>query len=149
VSYSYSNRRRVGLSLSQRNADPWNQSYAYDEFARLTNVTSQAGSFGYAYEAPPDLPDMVATLTLPDNGGTFYIENQHDGLARLTSTTLHTSYDWTANTHSYDYDNANQRVRQDFQIRKLHQLRLRSDWPIKNRVGHRIRWCYGGAAKVF
>ncbi len=51
VTYSHTaNRLRSALSLSQPNGPAWSQSYAYDAANRLTNVTSPAGAFGYAYK---------------------------------------------------------------------------------------------------
>lgn len=47
VNYTYSARRRAGLSVLQPNASPWKQSYGYDDYDRLNNVTWPAGSSGY------------------------------------------------------------------------------------------------------
>ena len=52
VSYTNLNRLRKGLSLLQPSGSPWTNGYAYDAARRLTNVTSPAGAFGYAYDAP-------------------------------------------------------------------------------------------------
>ena len=65
VSYTYNNRERKGLSLLQPTASPWAQSYGYDGARRLTNVSSPAGSFGYAYDGTRQL--QVSQLTLPNS----------------------------------------------------------------------------------
>jgi YD repeat-containing protein len=83
VSYTYNNRLRSSMSVLQPNADPWSQTYAYDPARRLTNTTSAAGSFGYAYDATRQL--QVARLSLP-NGA--YITNSFDSVARELSTEL-------------------------------------------------------------
>jgi RHS repeat-associated protein len=51
---------------------------------------------------------------MPADTGSCYVENQYDQLARLTATTLVTPFDSSANVHSYNYDNGNQRTRQTF-----------------------------------
>jgi hypothetical protein len=55
--------------------------YPYDAAKRLTNVTSGAGSFGYAYDAlRSTLPNK---LSLP---GASFVTNTYDSVARLLST---------------------------------------------------------------
>jgi len=49
VSYTYNGQRRSSLSLRAPNASPWTESYGYDSANRLTNLTSPAGTFSYAY----------------------------------------------------------------------------------------------------
>ena len=49
VSYSYANGLRSGITLAQPASASWAQTYAYDLMKRMTNVTSGAGTFGYAY----------------------------------------------------------------------------------------------------
>jgi RHS repeat-associated protein len=114
VSYSYSARRRAGISVAQPNASAWTQSYGYDHYNRLTNVTSLAGHFGYSYWAP--LSDRVQSLGLPGQGTEHtHIENQFDSLARLTGTTLYKADGTTVlNQHTYQYNDANERTRQTF-----------------------------------
>ena len=46
VTNSYSNRLRTALSLAQPTG-AWTNGFGYDPAKRLTNVTSQAGSFTY------------------------------------------------------------------------------------------------------
>jgi hypothetical protein len=47
VTYDYTNRLRTSLSLAEPSASAWTNGYLYDTARRLTNVTSQAGAFGY------------------------------------------------------------------------------------------------------
>src|SRR5437870_7164762 len=68
VTNTYSSRLRIALGLQQP-AGAWTNGFIYDSAKRLTNVTSQAGSFGYIYS--PAL--LVQELTLP-NGS--FITNQ-------------------------------------------------------------------------
>ena len=105
VSYTYTNRLRTGLGLSQPSGS-WSQSYGYDVARRLTNVTSQAGSFGYQYfgSGPSTL---VSRLALP-NGA--YITNTFDSVARLLSTKLLNSSAAILDSESYAYNQAGQRT---------------------------------------
>ena len=62
VTSSYSNRLRTALSLAQPTG-AWTNGFGYDAAKRLTNVTSQAGSFTYtlggaSYASP--LPKKIA-----------------------------------------------------------------------------------------
>jgi RHS repeat-associated protein len=120
VSYSYTDRLRSAFTVLQPNTSPWSQSYGYDAFSRLINVTSAAGSFGYEYPNGyngPGASDRVLKLTMPgndsNNGRDFYIANTYDGLARLTGTRLVTPlnpYSTPANVHQYSYDLSSQRT---------------------------------------
>jgi RHS repeat-associated protein len=114
VSYSYSARRRAGLSVTQPNASPWTQGYAYDQYNRLTNIVSAAGNFVYTY-LTGGLSDRVNYLTLPGQnyGSGVDIENQFDPLARLSSTTLRNN-SLALNQHSYAMNEANRRTKQTF-----------------------------------
>jgi RHS repeat-associated protein len=105
LSYTYQNRLRSSLSLLQPNASTWSQTYGYDAAKRLTNITSQAGSFGYEY-AGTRLSSVVA-LRLP--GGT-YITNAYDGNTRLLSTVLKNSTNGILNSHTYGNNVGNQRT---------------------------------------
>ena len=109
VSYTYNNRLRSGLSVQAPNASAWAESYAYDAAKRLTNVTSLAGAFTYAYDPTRNL--QVGQLTLP-NGAS--ITNAYDSVARLLSTVLKSSAQATINSHSYQVNQANQRTQQVF-----------------------------------
>jgi RHS repeat-associated protein len=109
VSYTYVNRLRKSLSVQAPNGSSWSQTYGYDPVKRLTNITSVAGSFGYAYDAlRSTLPALVA---LP-NGSV--ITNTYDGSARLLSTRIVNSVGSLLNSHAYTYNQANQRTQQVF-----------------------------------
>src|SRR2546426_248 len=82
VTYTYANELRRSVSVSAPNASPWTETYGYDAAKRLTNGTSQAGSFGYLYGAPNSDSALVRKLTLP-NGA--YITNEYDSVARQLS----------------------------------------------------------------
>jgi RHS repeat-associated protein len=105
VSYTYANRLRTGLSLSQPSGS-WSQSYGYDLTRRLTNVTSQAGSFGYQY-AGSGPSTLVSRLALP-NGA--YITDTYDSVARMLSTKLLNSSSAILDSESYAYNLAGQRT---------------------------------------
>jgi RHS repeat-associated protein len=104
VGYSYANRLRTGLSLTQPNASSWSQSYGYDTSRRLTSLASPAGGFGYAYDATRQM--QVAGLTFP-NGA--YITNTFASVARLLSTKLLNSSAAVLDAQSYGYNLASQR----------------------------------------
>jgi RHS repeat-associated protein len=110
VSYSYSARRRAGLSLAQPNASAWTQGSGYDAYNRLSNVVSAAGNFLYTYWNS-GLSDRVMSLGL---GGPGYIQNDYDELGRLTSTALHKDFSTILNQHTYAMNEANQRTKQTF-----------------------------------
>jgi RHS repeat-associated protein len=116
VSFTYTNRLRSSLSLQQPGALPWIQTYAYDEFALLTGVTSPAGPFGYQYASiytalGQTASDLVSELNLPTGAR---ISNSHDDLARVISTALLDPQLSTLNSHQYSYDAASQRTQQVF-----------------------------------
>ena len=75
----------------------------------MTNLTSPAGAFTYAYDATRQL--QVNKLTLPN---TSYITNLYDTLARLTGTYLKNSGNTNLNSHQYSYNVGNQRIQQVF-----------------------------------
>jgi YD repeat-containing protein len=107
VSYTYdTGRRRSGLTLLAPNASAWTQRYVYDAASRMTNITSPAGGFAYAYDATRQL--QVKKLTLPN---TAYVTNTFDSVARLLSTKLLNSGASILNSHSYAYNAGNQRKR--------------------------------------
>ncbi len=83
----------------------WAQSYAYDIAKRMTNTTSPAGSFNYAYDVTRQL--QIKKLTLPSGA---YITNAFDNMAHLLSTKLLNSSSSLLNSHSYGYNVGNQRT---------------------------------------
>jgi RHS repeat-associated protein len=107
VGYGYNSRLRSAMSLTQPNASPWTQTYAHDDFGRLLNLFSPAGTFGYEYTGF----DLVANLNLPTAGRIY---NVHDGVGRLRSTTLQDPQQATINDHQYAYDMGSQRTQQVF-----------------------------------
>jgi RHS repeat-associated protein len=104
VSYTYTNRLRTALSLSQPSGS-WSQSYGYDSARRLTSLTSPAGTFGYTYD-PLQLQRVVG-LNLGDGAN---IANTYDSVARLTGTYLHGSGGALLDAESYGYNQDNQRL---------------------------------------
>ena len=109
VSYTYNDRLRSGLTVSAPNASAWWQSYGYDEQARMTNVTSPAGAFGYAYADGHSHPGLVQTLNLPKYP--MNIGNTYDSMGRLTSTYLSSP---SLDEHDYMYDAGSERTQQSF-----------------------------------
>jgi RHS repeat-associated protein len=104
VTYGYSDMLRTSLSLQQPTGS-WTNGYAYDAAKRLTNVTSQAGAFGYTYDPTRQmLPEAIA---LPN---TSYISNTYDVNARLLTTTLYNSAGATLDAAQYGYNVGNQRT---------------------------------------
>jgi hypothetical protein len=99
--------RRSGLSLAQPGGSVWSNGFLYDASARLTNVTSLAGSFGYLYE--PACATLPGKLALP---GGAYITNLYGSVARLASTALKDSSGTLLNSHGYQHKLAGQRSRQ-------------------------------------
>jgi len=97
-------RLRSGSILAQATGT-WTNGFAYDAAHRLTNVTSTAGAFSYAYTG---VGSLVQKLSLPN---TSYITNVYDNVARLTSTKLNNSGNTTLNKHEYLYNAGNQRIR--------------------------------------
>jgi len=114
VTYSYDNgRRRSGLNLQAPNASDWVQSYGYDAANRLSSLTSPAGTFSYQYSAGVDsIPSpsgLVQRLSLPNAA---YITNSYDDWGRMLSTVLKNSANSVLNSHSYVYNELNQRRQQ-------------------------------------
>src|SRR5271157_3162987 len=84
VNLGYNQGHRTSLSLTEPSGS-WSQSYAYDSEWRMTNITSPAGAFGYAYATPNPASALISGITLPNWAS---ITNQYDPLARLTNTAL-------------------------------------------------------------
>ena len=106
VSYTYANRLRTGMGLSQPSGS-WSQSYGYDSARRLTSVTSPAGVFNYTLGGASFASPLIKTLSLP-NGA--YITNSFDSVARLLSTKLLNSSSSVLDSESYAYNQASQRT---------------------------------------
>jgi RHS repeat-associated protein len=106
VTNTYANRWRTALSVQQPTGT-WTNKFVYDLAARLTNVTSQAGAFGYTLGASSTGSRLVKKVLLPN---TSYITNTFDSVARLTGTYLDTSGDTVLDSAVYGYNKANQRT---------------------------------------
>src|SRR5262245_18712006 len=86
---TYSNRLRTALALQQPTGVLTN-GFIYDAAARLTNVTSQAGSFGYEYfpgvaRSSGFSSALLKRLLLPN---TAIITNDFDSAGRQLGTWL-------------------------------------------------------------
>jgi RHS repeat-associated protein len=109
VSYTYTDDLRSELSLQQPNASAWSQTYAYDLAARMTNITSPAGTFSYTYNSAlggaSAANSLISQIALP-NGA--WITNTFDNNGRMLGTWLANS---TSNIDSsvYTYNVGNQR----------------------------------------
>src|SRR5439155_5682775 len=74
---------------------------------RLTNVTSQAGTFAYSYKLG-QASRLPIKLVLPN---TSYITNTYDSVARLTGTYLDNSSNTVLDKNEYLYNVGSQRIR--------------------------------------
>ena len=113
VSYTYTNRLRASLTLQTPNGSPWAQGYSYDAARRVSSISSPAGTFRYAYSCAASASEgtLVQQISLPN---TAIITNRYDSVARLVSTELRNSSGAVLNSHSYSYNQANQRTQQGF-----------------------------------
>jgi RHS repeat-associated protein len=111
ITYGYTGRMRISLNLQEPNADAWVQTYAYDLARRLTNTTSAAGSFNYAYDGTRQL--LPSKLALPN---TAYITNTFDSVARMLGTMLLNSSGSVLDTNEYSYNLGSQRTQQVFTV---------------------------------
>ena len=89
VTSTYSNRKRVALSLQQP-SDVWTNWFGWDLAGRLYSVSSPAGTFSYNYTAldPNFSGRLVQQLSLPSGA---YISDFYDPVARLLGTVLTSS----------------------------------------------------------
>jgi len=157
VSYTYQNRRRTALSLQQPGAGNWMQTYGYDNLPRLTNITTQAGSFGYQYgNGGAGSPVTAITqLNLPNNAQINY---GYDAKLRLTSTTLANSSHTSLNSHSYQYNLGNQRTKQtrfygdyvDYTYDNIGQVKsaLAKEANNTSRLNEQFRYNYDAAGNL-
>jgi RHS repeat-associated protein len=108
VTNTYSNRRRVGLSLQQPTGS-WTNGFGWDLAGRLTNVTSKAGAFAYTYTALSSgfSGRLVQELGLPSGA---YVTNFYDPVARVLGTLLKSSGGSTLDSALYGYNEGNQRT---------------------------------------
>jgi RHS repeat-associated protein len=155
VSYAYNNRQRASVSVQVPNASPWTQSYVYDTARRLTDVTSPAGAFVYAYDAPRST--LPATISLPSGA---YIANTYANVARLLSTTLKNSSHSTINSHSYQLNQGNQRTQQTFtlgnyvdytydNIGQLQSAKGKESGGTTNRLHEHLGYGYDAAGNLY
>jgi RHS repeat-associated protein len=110
IKYSYIDRLRTGLDLQRPNGPDWMQIYDYDAANRMTNITSQAGTFGYAYNPGlngADASGLVAEITLP-NGA--FITNTYDNNGRMTGTYFYNSGLTNLDSSVYTYNRGNERT---------------------------------------
>jgi RHS repeat-associated protein len=103
---TYLNHLRVALSLAQPSGS-WTNGFGYDAAGRLTNVTSQAGSFGYTLGGPSPTSLMPRKITLPNSS---MITNYYDAVARITGTLLVAGNGSTLDSAIYGYNVAGQRT---------------------------------------
>jgi RHS repeat-associated protein len=104
VTNTYSSRMRTSLVLQQPTGT-WTNGFGWDTAERLTNVTSQAGSFGYTYAIGASF--LPIKVSLPN---TSYITNTYDNVARLTGTWLKNSGGTVLDSATYGYNQGNQRT---------------------------------------
>src|SRR5438552_7365048 len=107
VTYTYNNARlRASLSLQQPTGT-WTNGFLYDAAHRMTNITSQAGTFTDGYKAG-QASRLPFKLSLPNSS---YITNIYDNMARLTDTYLDNSSNTVLDKSEYLYNTNNQRIR--------------------------------------
>src|SRR5437867_7974247 len=80
VTNIYSSRMRTNLVLVQPTGT-WTNRFGWDTAERLTNVTSQAGSFTNLYAVGASF--LPIKVLLPNSS---YITNTYDNMARLNGT---------------------------------------------------------------
>src|SRR5205823_1655574 len=107
----YFNRMRTNLSLTQPTG-VWTNRFGWDAAKRLTNVTSQAGSFTNEYfagvaGASGYSSRLIKRLLLPN---TSIITNDYDSVGRQLGTWLKTSTGTDLDHYIYAYNPANQRT---------------------------------------
>ncbi len=114
VTNTYLNRRRIalavqGVSILGEPFAAWTNGFGWDSAGRLTNVTSPAGAFAYAYTALGTgySGRLVQQLGLP---GGAYVTNFYDPVARLLGTALDDSSGSTLDAALYGYNAGNQRA---------------------------------------
>jgi RHS repeat-associated protein len=105
VTNTYQNRLRVGLGLQQPTGN-WTNGFIEDVSGRVTNVTSQAGTFSYFYPSGK-ASLLTAGILLPN---TAYITNSFDNVARMTGTYLKNNGSTILDSYVYAYDLASERT---------------------------------------
>ena len=104
VANTYVNRLRTALALQQPTG-AWTNGFIYDAAARLTNVTSKAGSFGYFLGATAPASPLIRSNTLPNTSfitNAFNTTLAYDGNGNLTRS--------NGNHKVYTYDDENRLV---------------------------------------
>ena len=84
VSYSYSQRHRTNLSITQPSGNSWSQTYTYDSAWRMSGLITSTESFNYQYPSSVN-QYRLGSIALPDGAS---IANQYDSVSRLTNTSL-------------------------------------------------------------
>ena len=102
---------RSNLSLQQPTGT-WTNRFGWDAAKRLTNVTSQAGSFTSEYfagvaGASGYSSRLIKRLLLPNLS---IVTNDYDSVARQLGTWLKTSTGTLLDSATYGYNAANQRT---------------------------------------
>ena len=106
VTCTYTNRLRASMTINSQ-PSTFNFSYNYDKALRLTNLTSTAGTFSYAFGGASSASPMIKKLSLP-NGA--FITNTYDSVARLMGTYLKNSGNNVLDGYTYGYDKLGQRT---------------------------------------
>ena len=114
VTNTYSNRRRIALAVAEptllgTTVAVWTNGFGWDLAGRLTNVTSQAGAFGYTYAALGSgfSGRLLQELNLP---GGASVTNFYDPVSRLLGTLLRNSGGSTLDAALYGYTSNSQRT---------------------------------------
>jgi RHS repeat-associated protein len=98
------------MTLQQPEAAEWVQDYAYDLAARMTGITSPAGTFSYSYNSglggTATASSLISKLALP-NGA--WISNTYDNNGRMLGTWLTNSVS-NIDSSVYTYNVGNQRT---------------------------------------
>jgi YD repeat-containing protein len=82
VSYTYTHHLQTALSLAQPSGS-WSESMGYDGLARLSSLSSPAGTFNYSFNGAGR---QINQLVLPGTGNE--IDYAYDGVGSMISTAL-------------------------------------------------------------
>lgn len=121
VNYSYNQaHQRSSMSISQANANPWVQSYIYDDAMRLKNTSSPAGSFQYSFNSGAGAGNFVENIFYGSESGqnSEFASYYHDGFGNTTtaSITINPYLLYPAINRQYSYDSSMQVTQQVFTV---------------------------------